>query len=136
MNNFTVDSENSFMNWNNKIPGISFNLECGRIIIFKNTLTALGFPEFYRFLYNPDSLQLAIEACNIDSPGAQALKYIKPDETYNIKSIDFVRMLYVHCGWKRTMTYRVHGIPYVNQHLVDFKLSNALEIFEGKVKPF
>ena len=45
-------------------------------------------------------------------------------------------MLYAGCDWDKTMSYRVPGIPYANQHLVDFKLLNALEIFEGKVKEF
>ncbi len=85
-------------------------------------------------MYNPKALQLAIEACNIDSQGAQTLKNINTDESYNIKSVSFVRMLYANCDWERTMSYRVPSIPYVNQHLVDFKLSNALEIFDGKVK--
>ena len=39
-------------------------------------------------------------------------------------------------GWDKTMSYRVPGIPYANQHFVDFRLSNALEIFEGNVKKF
>lgn len=131
-----IDRNDKFVNWDNTTPGISFNFEYGRITIFKTTLAVLGFSEFYRFLYNPKALQLAIEACNMDSQGAQALKNINPDESYNIKSVGFVRMLYAGCGWDKTMSYRVPGIPYVAQHLVDFKLSDALEIFEGKVKEF
>lgn len=130
----TTNREERFVTWDNTIPGISFNFECGRITIFKTTLAILGFSEFYRFLYNPEALQLAIEACNMDSQGAQALKNINPNESYNIKSIGFVRMLYANCGWERTMSYRVPGISYANQHLVNFKLSNALEILDGKVK--
>ena len=37
-------------------------------------------------------------------------------------------MLYASCGWKRTISYRVYGMPHADHHIVDFKLSEVLEI--------
>ena len=38
------------------------------------------------------------------------------------------------CGWKKTLTYRVPGIYYPVQKLVNFRLSNTLELHEGRLK--
>ena len=60
--------------WDIKQPGISFNLGSGRIALYRATLEIMGYPEFYRFLFNPEKKMLAIQRCGIDDPGAHKLR--------------------------------------------------------------
>ncbi len=94
----------------------------------------LGYPEFYRFLYNPDTRQLAIEPCEINDPGAYALVNVKKDETSDVNSMDFVRMMYREFGWNGRISYRIAGIAFPEERAVEFDLTTALEIHEGRVR--
>ena len=62
--------------WDIKQPGISFNLGSGRIALYRATLEIMGYPEFYRFLFNPGKKTLTIQRCDIDDPGAHKLPRI------------------------------------------------------------
>ena len=42
-----------YITWDFTVPGISFNTDSGRITIFKTTLKAMGYPEFFHFLFSP-----------------------------------------------------------------------------------
>lgn len=63
--------------WDAKKPGISVNLDTGRIAIHRTTLEIMGYPEYYRFLLNLGKKQLAIQSCGIDDDGAHRLPEIK-----------------------------------------------------------
>ena len=71
----TVDD---YIIWDYSVPGISFNVDSGRITIFKTTLVAMGYPEYFHFLFSPEDLAFGIEPCNIDDGGANRL----PDNLY------------------------------------------------------
>ena len=101
--------ERKYVDWDYSMPGISFCLKSGRVTIFKTTLEVIGYPEFYRFLYNPDTKMMAIEPC------------------------DFVRMMYRENGWKKQISYRIAGTPHRQERAVEFDLRKALEIHEGRV---
>ena len=47
-----------------------------RINIFKSTLVAMGYPEYFRFRFSPEDMFFGIEPCGIDDEGAKRL----PDE--------------------------------------------------------
>lgn len=125
--------ERKYVDWDYSMPGISFCLKSGRVTIFKTTLEVIGYPEFYRFLYNPDTKMMAIEPCAMNAPGAYALVNVKKEETYDVSSIDFVRMMYRENGWKKQISYRIAGIAYPQDRAVEFDLRKALEIHEGRV---
>ena len=125
--------ERKYVDWDYSMPGISFCLKSGRVTIFKTTLEVIGYPEFYRFLYNPDTKMMAIEPCAMNDPGAYALVNVKKDETYDVSSIDFVRMMYRENGWKKQISYRIAGIAYPQDRAAEFDLTKALEIHEGRV---
>lgn len=55
------------------------------------------------------------------------------DDRYEIKSKNLVRLLYQSCGWDRTRSYRLPGVEYPQQRLVNYDLCRAIPIFEGKV---
>lgn len=97
-----------------------------RVTIFKTTLAVMDYPEFYRFLYNPDTQSLAIEPCEMDAPGAYALVGVKKEETYDVSSIDFVRIMYRANRWNQEISYRVAGIAYPDLKTAVFALRDAL----------
>ena len=115
------------------MPGISFCLKSGRVTIFKTTLEVIGYPEFYRFLYNPDTRMLAIEPCEMNAPGAYALVNVKKEETYDVSSMSFVRIIYRENRWNKRISYRIAGTPHWQERAVEFDLRKALEIHEGRV---
>lgn len=121
--------------WDNTSPGISFNIETGRITIFKTTLVELGYPEFFRFLFSPEDLMFGIEPCGIDDGGSHRLPDEITREHYDIKSVGLVRFVYKTCGWKKKLTYRIAGKKYApDSKLICFDLRKAYEIHEGRMK--
>ena len=129
----TVDD---YIIWDYSAPGISFNVDTGRITIFKTTLVAMGYPEYFHFLFSPEDLAFGIEPCNIDDGGANRLPDNLSRDHYDIKSKDLVRFVFQSCGWKKKLTYRVPGVSLApDSHKVYFDLRQALEVHEGRTKP-
>jgi hypothetical protein len=95
-----------YVNWDSTSPGISFNAESGRINIFKTTLVAMGYPEYFRFRFSPEDMFFGIEPCGIDDEGAKRLPDEITREHYDIKSIKLVRFIYKKCSWEKKQ--RVH----------------------------
>ena len=130
-----VMSLEKYRMWAQFAPGISFNVISGRITIFKQTLVAMGYPEYFRFLFSPEDCVLGIEPCRIDDEGAKRLPDEITREHYDIKSIDLVRFVYQTCGWRKKLTYRIAGEKYApDSRLVVFDLRKAYEIHEGRMK--
>ena len=124
-----------YINWDANVPGISFNVVSGRITIFKSTLKAMSYPEYFRFLFSPEDCVLGIEPCDIDDGGARRLPDEITREHYDIKSMDLVRFVYQTCGWRKKLTYRIAGEKYApDSKLVVFDLRKAYEIHEGRMR--
>lgn len=122
--------------WDYSAPGISFNVDTGRITIFKTTLVAMGYPKYFHFLFSPEDLAFGIEPCHIDDGGANRLPDNLSRVHYDIKSKDLVRFVFQSCGWKKKLTYRVPGVRLApDSHKVYFDLRQALEVHEGRTKP-
>ena len=49
--------------WDYTKPGISFNIVSGRITVFKATLEAMHYPEYFHFLFSPEDLIFGVEPC-------------------------------------------------------------------------
>ena len=128
-------ASDDYINWNYSDPGISFNVVTGRITIFKSTLKAMDYPEFFRFRFSPEDRVFGIEPCAMDDGGAQRLPDESTREHYDIKSIDLVRFVYETCGWKKKLTYRIAGEKYApDSRLVVFDLRKAFEIHEWRMR--
>ena len=137
-----------YRTWDQSAPGISFNVISGRITIFKQTLVAIGYPEYFRFLFDPEEQFFGIEPCGIDDKGVLGIEPCRiddegakrlPDEItrehYDIKSVHLVRFVYKTCGWRKKLTYRIAGVKYApDSRLVFFDLRKAYEIHEGRMK--
>ena len=120
--------------WDYNNPGISFSLTWGRITIFKTTLKELGFPEYIHFMCNMDRRKFAIEACGLDDPGGHRLTEPKNRESCDVKCLELMRYIFRGCGWKEKVTYRVAGKLDPVKKRVEFDLSEAFEIVEGRLR--
>lgn len=122
-----------YASWDYKSPGISFSLQAGRIVIFRTTLEALDYPEYYRFLFNPENRLFAMQICGIDDEGAHRLPKMDPEGSCEIKSKGLVRLVYQICGWKKELTYRIPGSHIPGERLVNYDLADALEVYQGQL---
>lgn len=123
-----------YVSWDLSQPGISFCLSSGRIAIFLRTLDLLKYPEFIRFLFNPDSGMFAVQICGMNNEGAKRLPIRKPDVCVSIKNKDLVRLVYSSRHWNPRISYRLAGEFFPSEKLVNFDLSAAYEIHEGRIK--
>ena len=123
-----------YIAWDFSRPGITFHLKRGRICIFKQTLEALGKPEYFHFLLSPEDKVFGIEPCSIEDDGAKELPEEDKDGYYEISSIKLIRYVYQICGWDKKLSYRVPGEVYdSDSRLVHFDLQKAYELHEGRL---
>ena len=125
--------DENYISWDMKQPGISFCLTEGRITLFKSTLDALEYPEYYCFLFSPEDRLFAVQKCGMGDPGANRLGDTK-QENYNVKIMDLVRFIYHTCRWKEKVTYRIAGVSFPEDQAVQFDLESACEIHEWRVR--
>ena len=125
--------KDEYQNWDYSNPGVSFNLTWGRLTIFKTTLRELGFPEYIHFLCDTDRKRFAIEPCGLEDPGGHRLLVAKGRKSCDVKCLELMRFIFRGCGWKEKVTYRVAGKMNPAKKRVEFDLSEALEIVEGRL---
>ena len=123
-----------YQNWDSSNPGISFNLTWGRLTIFKTTLQELGHPEYIHFMCDTERKKFAIEACGLDDPGGHLLLERKGREYCEVKCRELMRFIYRSCGWKEKVSYRVVGEMNPEKERMEFDLSKAFEIVEGRFR--
>ena len=77
--------------------------------------------------------QIAVQACGAEESGAHRVG--KPDESNSgeIKCMALVRMIYGDSGWDKKMSYRLIGRAFPQQRLVSFKITDAMQIENGRV---
>ena len=51
--------------WSANAKGLTFDPSKGRIMLYRNTIEALGTLEYFRFLFNPDKRKFAIQVFQI-----------------------------------------------------------------------
>lgn len=118
--------------WNQRMLGLTFNVEDGRITIFRSTLEALGWPTHYRFLYNRKSKQVAVQNCTAEDAGAHKTPKLTVSNSCEIKCVALVRMIYRDMRWNRNNTYRLEGKSIPRQQLVSFDLDTPFLVENGK----
>lgn len=119
--------------WHAGILGMTLNVDEGRITIFRSTLEALGWPAHYRFLYNPQMNQIAVQVCSAADAGAHRVGKLNEFSSCEIKCVAFVRMIYKNAKWDKRRSYRMIGNPFPEQRLVSFQIQEALPIENGRV---
>lgn len=118
--------------WNQRMLGLTFNVEDGRITIFRSTLEALGWPTHYRFLYNREAKQVAVQNCTAEDAGAHKTPKLTVSNSCEIKCVALVRMIYRDMRWNRDNTYRLEGKSIPRQQLVSFDLDTPFLVENGK----
>lgn len=126
--------KDEYITWDFSMPGITFSQKYGRITMFKKTMDMIGFPEYYRFLFNQGAGFFAIQACRIDDEGAQRISDVSDGDAVEIKSMDLVRYIYRCARWSPKHSYRIAGKVYHDERIVKFTLSEAMEVHEGRLK--
>lgn len=88
---------------------------------------------FATLVYNRKMKQIAVQACGAEESGAHRVG--KPDESNSgeIKCMALVRMIYGDSGWDKKMSYRLIGRAFPQQRLVSFKITDAMQIENGRV---
>lgn len=119
--------------WHAGVLGMTFSIDEGRITIFRSTLETLGWPSHYRFLYNPQMNQIAVQACKAGDAGAHRVGKLNEFSSCEIKCVAFVRMVYKNAHWNKRRSYRMIGNPFPEQRLVSFQIQDALPIENGRV---
>ena len=71
--------------WYSGMLGVTFNANEGRITIFRSMLEALGWPTYYRFLYNRKMGQIAVQACKAENAGAHRVTRLNETNSCEIK---------------------------------------------------
>ena len=77
--------------------------------------------------------RITVQACGAEESGAHRVG--KPDESNSgeIKCMALVRMIYGDSGWDKKMSYRLIGRAFPQQRLVSFKITDAMQIENGRV---
>lgn len=119
--------------WHAGVLGMTLNVDEGRITIFRSTLETLGWPSHYRFLYNPQMNQIAVQVCSAADAGAHRVGKLNELSSCEIKCVAFVRMVYKNAQWDKRRSYRMIGNPFPEQRLVSFQIQEALPIENGRV---
>ena len=117
--------------WDYAEQGISFSAASGRITVFKTTLEVLNYPKYFRFLYNPDEAQFAVQICNWNSPGVHRRPAEKVQDCLEIKCLQLVRFVFKNCNWDPDYTYRISGVLVPGQKLVAFDLRDFWRVKDG-----
>lgn len=94
----------------------------------------MGYPEYYRFLFDTENHRFAVQVCVIDVAGVHRMPNTILHDHYDIKSKDLVRFVYKTCGWTRNVTYRIPGEAFPVLRLVNFNLTDALKLHKGRLK--
>lgn len=118
--------------WNQRMLGLTFNAVDGRITIFRSTLEALGWPTHYRFLYNREARQMAVQNCTAEDAGSHKTPKLNASNSCEIKCMALVKMIYRDMRWERKNTYRLEGKSISGQQLVSFDLDTPFLVENGK----
>lgn len=106
--------------WYSGMLGVTFNANEGRITIFRSMLEALGWPTYYRFLYNRKMGQIAVQACKAENAGAHRVTRLNETNSCEIKCVAFSRMIYQDAHWNMKRSYRLDGKLFPEQNPCEF----------------
>lgn len=115
----------------NKTLCISIDLKQNRIRIHKNTLHALGDPDYIQVLINPDTQVIAIRKCTRKDRLYHHIKWkvLACNQCYEIHSKMLMDMIDRMClNYTPGHTYRIVGKAYPKEKLVAFKISDSVDV--------
>ena len=108
-----------------EVSRLSFSLKRRRVLIHRSTLRALGLPQNIRFLLNKKKVRVAVQCCEAIDRDIFSVPDLKPSETFEISSINFLKIIYGLAKWDEERSYRVSGTLYKANRLIEFDLMDA-----------
>ena len=108
-----------------EVSRLSFSLKRRRVLIHRSTLRALGLPQNIRFLLNKKKVRVAVQCCEAIDRDIFSVPDLKPSETFEISSINFLKIIYGLAKWDEERTYRVSGTLYKANRIIEFDLMDA-----------
>ena len=120
--------DNSQREWPVKAKGLTFDPFKGRIMLYKSTVEALGSPEYIRFLFNPLKKRFAVQVCSIKDDGAERMPKLGEGDNCYICCVALVRYVFNACNWNSKYTHRVEGVPYPDEKLIDYDLTQFWKV--------
>ena len=108
-----------------EVGRLSFSLKRRRVLIHRSALRALEQPQNIRFLLNKKKVRVAVQCCEAIDRDIFAVPDLKPSETFEISSINFLKVIYGLAKWDEERTYRVSGRLFKANRLIEFDLKDA-----------
>ena len=115
----------------NKIlkPAISINLRKPLIRISKDTIHAIGDPEYFLLLVNPNDRTLCIFPSVKTDPKAHRMSKYSHRKCFELYSRSLVTNLMNLCpNWNNQGTYRMEGVQVKEQNVIKFNMEKAEKI--------
>ena len=113
------------------MPGkLSFSMKRRRVLIYKSTLRLLGMPSNIRFLLNKEGKRLAVQACEAIDRDSFEVPDMQADDHFEISSVNFISVIYRLAKWNTEQNYRMTGVYFKSNRLVEFALDEAETISE------
>lgn len=111
-------------------PSVPINLRKPVVRINKDTISAIGNPEYIILLVNPDECSLGVcPGVKNDTRSHFISKYNNNRNTMELYSKSLVNNLLKLCpDWNKHGTYKIRGKEIKGINIVKFAMSNAIEI--------
>jgi hypothetical protein len=110
-------------------PAILVDLKKYRIRIHKNTLRAIGTPDYVLLLVNPVECTLAILRSEKSDPRAYRITKasLEANKSVELYSRSLVKNLRDVCsGWQDNQSYRIYGEIFSSEGMARFFMSQAV----------
>ena len=108
---------------------MSINLRKPLIRISKDTIHAIGDPEYFLLMVNPNDCSLGISPSVKTDPKAHCMSKYKHRKCFELYSKSLVTNLLELCpNWDKQGTYRIKGVQVKGQNVGKFNMSKAEEI--------
>lgn len=114
-------------------PAISVDLKKYRIRIHRKTLHYIGDPDYVLLLVNPEERMLAIRGCGRSEPGSNRINKdsLVDKKSFEMYSRFLVEKLREIChDWQENQSYRMYGEVILNEGIVQFQMSGAVQTKE------
>lgn len=110
---------------------LAIDLKKGRIRIHKNTLHALGDPDYIQILINPETQVIAVRKCTTKDRLYHHIRWkvLASNQCYEIHSKTLMTLIDQMClNYTPGHTYRIMGRHYPKEKLVAFNISDSVDI--------
>lgn len=115
-------------------PAILVDLKKSRIRIHKNTLHAIGNPDYVLLMVNPEERTLAVLGSDCSDPRAHKITLTAVNQkSIELYSRSLVRNLRFLCSdWQANQSYRLYGEIISNEGVAQFHMDKSVLLNQAK----